>query len=261
MYILRLIVKYRDILYSVTRVELAKKYAGSVFGMVWVILNPALLLSVYLFVYMVVFPMRFKDFSTFDYVLYVFCGLVPYIGFMEALTTGCHCIKQNIHLIKNVMMPIDLVPVRTVAVSIVSMLVSLGVVLILSLLNSSLSPHVVWLPAVVTLQVIFLIGLVFIFSSLAVALPDVVYFVNLAVLLLMFISPIGFKEEMLPSHFKFIVILNPIYYMTEVYRCSILYGKLPSLTVSVVYAILCLGTFILGCTFFRKFKGVLADYE
>jgi len=74
-----IIYKYRRLLVSITRVELAKRYAGSALGMAWVVLQPALLLSVYLFVYMVVLGMRFEGFSRLDYVLYVFCGLVPYL--------------------------------------------------------------------------------------------------------------------------------------------------------------------------------------
>ena len=83
-----IIFRYRRLLASITRIELAKRHAGSVLGMSWVVLQPALLLSVYLFAYMVVLGMRFSGFSRFDYVLYVFCGLVPFLGFMEAVTTG-----------------------------------------------------------------------------------------------------------------------------------------------------------------------------
>jgi lipopolysaccharide transport system permease protein len=103
---LGLIYRYRRLLVSITRVELAKRHAGSLLGIAWVVLQPALLLCVYLFVYMVVLRLRFEGFSRLDYVLYVFCGLVPYLGFMEALTTGALSIKQNIHLVKNVMLPI-----------------------------------------------------------------------------------------------------------------------------------------------------------
>src|SRR2546422_11023928 len=97
-----LIFKYRAILTAVTRVEFAKRYSGSLLGKLWVVLYPILLLSMYLFVYVVVFGMRFPGASRLDYVIYVFCGLIPYIGFMEAVTSGCVAIKQNIHLIKNV---------------------------------------------------------------------------------------------------------------------------------------------------------------
>src|SRR5687768_15741903 len=119
------------LLASITRVELQKKYAGSVLGLAWVFLQPALLLCVYLFIYLIVFDVRFPGFSTFDYVLYVFCGLVPYIGFMEAVTTGALSIRQNIHLVKNVMLPIDLIPVRTVIVGMTSQFVSLALLIVM----------------------------------------------------------------------------------------------------------------------------------
>ena len=47
---LKLMLENRRLLASITRVELQKKYAGSVLGLGWVVLQPALLLSVYLFI-------------------------------------------------------------------------------------------------------------------------------------------------------------------------------------------------------------------
>jgi lipopolysaccharide transport system permease protein len=59
------IFRYRRMLAAITRIELAKRHAGSVLGFSWVVLQPALLLSVYVFVYMVVLRMRFEGFSLF----------------------------------------------------------------------------------------------------------------------------------------------------------------------------------------------------
>lgn len=255
------IYRYRGLLVSITRVELAKRHAGSVLGMLWVVLQPALLLSAYLFIYMVVFKIRFPGFSQLDYVLYVFCGLVPYLGFMEALTTGTLSIKQNIHLVKNVMLPIELIPVRSVLVGMASQVVSIILVLLLVAADGSLSWHLLWLPAVVAMQVTWLAGLTWILSSITVALPDVTYFVNLFAFLLMFLSPIGFTPEMVPPGFGFMIYLNPIYYLTEVYRNSMLNGQWPTLRVAIVYVVMCVATFALGSAFFERFKGVLIDYE
>jgi hypothetical protein len=142
-------------------------------------------------------------------VLYVFCGLVPYLGFMEALTTGAMSIKQNIHLVKNVMLPIELIPVRAVLVGMASQFVSMAFVLILVTVNNSLSWHVLWLPAVVVLQMMWLVGLVWILSSITVALPDVTYFVNLFVFMLMFLSPIGYRPDAVPASFRWVIRFQP----------------------------------------------------
>jgi lipopolysaccharide transport system permease protein len=249
------------LLASITRVELQKKYAGSVLGLGWVILQPALLLAVYLFIYLIVFDVRFPGFSTFDYVLYVFCGLVPYLGFMEALTTGGLSIRQNIHLVKNVMLPIELVPVRTVLVGMTSQFVSLVLVILMLAGSGGLTAHILWLPLAILLQLVMLIGVTWILAGITVALPDVTYFVNLFTFLLMFISPIAFRIEMLPPHFVWVAQLNPVYYMIKVYRDSMLNGQFPSALEITVYAGLSLLMFALGATFFRAFKGVLVDYE
>jgi len=259
----RIIVENHRLLASITRVELAKRHAGSVLGMAWVVLQPGLLLSVYLFVYMVVFPAgRVQNFGQFDFVLYVFCGLVPYLGFMEALTTGGLSIKQNIHLVKNVMLPIELIPVRAVLVGMTSQFVSIGLVILLAIAGNALSWNVVWLPLIVLLQVMWLVGLTWVLSSLTVALPDLTYFVNLFVFLLMFLSPIGYRADVLAGRgMGWAVAINPIYYLTAMYRGSILRANQPSLVVIGVYVTMCIGMFAVGGAFFERFKGVLTDYE
>ena len=259
----RLIIRNRRLLASITRVELAKRHAGSILGMMWVVLQPSLFLAVYLFIYMVVFPVRLQNFGRFDFVTYVFCGLVPYLGFMEALTTGSLSIKQNIHLVKNVMLPIELIPVRAVLVGLMSQFVSILLVVVLVGANRGLHWQILWLPPIVMLQVMWLIGLTWILASLTVALPDLTYFINLFVFLLMFLSPIGYRadSDQIPQRFRWVVQLNPIYYLTEVYRGSILNGRMPSPAIVFVYVVMCVATFWVGGIFFERFKGVLVDYE
>jgi lipopolysaccharide transport system permease protein len=257
----RTILRYRKIIWATTRVELAKRYSGSALGLAWVFLHPALLLSIYIFVYVVIFKVRFPGYAQSYYVLYIFSGLIPYLGFWDAISGGSLCIKQNIHLVKNVMLPIELIPVRAVAVGMVTQVVSTGILILLVGFKGSLTFHLLWLPLVFILQLMFLVGLVWILAALAVVLPDISYFINLFLLLLMYISPIGFTPDMIPSHLKLMIYLNPIYYMLEMYRDSILKGQLPAIDTLVIYVIMCIGFFALGAAFFKRFKSMLVDYE
>jgi lipopolysaccharide transport system permease protein len=252
---------YRKIVWATTRIELQKRYAGSVLGGLWVVLQPTLLLSVYLFTYLVVFRLRFPGFSTMDYVLFVFSGLIPYLGFMEAVTSGCLVLRQNLHLVKNVMLPIELLPVRAVAVSLVSQMVSLAVLLLLLAAAGHASWHWLWLPLVLVLEVLLLLGLVWVLSVVGLVLPDVSPLVNLGVLFLMFVSPIGFRPDMVPPAFRFVLRLNPVFYLTESFRSSLLYGHLPEAPLAAGFAGLALIVFFVGAATFRKFKDVLVDYE
>jgi lipopolysaccharide transport system permease protein len=107
----------------------------------------------------------------------------------------------------------------------------------------------------------WLTGLTWILSSVTVALPDITYFVNLFVFMLMFLSPIGYKPEMVPAGFAWVIYLNPIYYMTQMYRATMMSGTALTATVALVYVVMCVTTFALGSAFFERFRGVLTDYE
>jgi lipopolysaccharide transport system permease protein len=251
----------RRVLAAVTGVELEKRHAGSVLGRAWLVLHPLLLLSIYLFVYSVVFRMRLPGYSGLDYALFVFCGLVPYIGLSEALGAGSVCLKQNMHLVKNVMLPIELVPIRSVIASLATQMVGLALLIALLAAAGHASWKLALLPAVVALQVLMLVGVVLVLSSVAVALTDVSYFVNLALLLLLFVSPIGFTRDMVPAPFGLLVDANPVTYLVEAYRWVLLAGHPPDAVPLAVFVALALGCYAAGAAFFARFKGILVDYE
>lgn len=253
--------RHRQMLAAVTRVELEKRHSGSALGRLWLLLHPMLLLGIYLFVYAVVFRMQLPGYQGLAYVAFVFCGLIPFIGVSESLSAGTMCIKQNMHLVKNVMLPIELVPMRAVMASLATQVVGMGVLMMLLLLTGQLSYKLALLPLVFVLQVLMLVGLVFVLASLAVALTDVSYFVNLSIMLLMFVSPIGFTREMVPGPFAVLIDLNPVTYLIEVYRWVLLadYPWMPAL--HGVFVVGTLVVFGLGALFFQRFKGMLVDYE
>ncbi len=253
--------RYRRIMWTTTVLELRKRYAGSAFGSFWIILMPALLLGIYIFVYMVVFKIRFPQYSEYDYVLFVFAGLVPYLGVMDAVAQGALSVKQNIHLVKNVVLPLDLIPLRTVVLGMTGQLVSTVVFLGMLAIGHRLTPHLLWLPVVFVLEYLMLAGIVLVLSALSVVLLDVSYFVNLALLLLMFLSPIGFMPDMVPPALKLILAVNPLYYLIETFRAATFYGHFPPPHIYVGFIVISIVFFVGGAAFFRRFKGVLIDYE
>ena len=117
------------------------------------------------------------------------------------------------------------------------------------------------LPIAVILQVLALLGLAWIVAGLGVALPDVSYFISLFMFLLMFVSPIAFRLDMVPPAFQFVVYGNPVYYLLEVFRDCLIAGRQPDPRIWGVQAALSIGLFVLGAAFFRSFKSVLVDSE
>jgi lipopolysaccharide transport system permease protein len=95
----------------------------------------------------------------------------------------------------------------------------------------------------------------------ALVVQDIAHFVNLAIMLMMFLSPIGFRADMLPKSYEILVWGNPISYLLDAYRSVLLSNHPVSVSTLAMYAGISIGFFVLGATFFQRFKGVLVDYE
>jgi lipopolysaccharide transport system permease protein len=259
--ILAAVWRFRRILLASARSELRKRYAGSLLGPIWPFLYPLMFLGAYLFLWLVVFNMRFPGMGRLGYVVYVFCGLVPFLFLSEALTSGAVSIRQNIQFIKSVIMPVELVPARAVLVALSSHAVGLLLVVALSAINGTLSWRVVLLPIVVGLFVAGLTGAAWIAASLGVLVPDVSQVLNIAVMLLMFVSPIAFTSDMVPPRFQFTLSLNPVTYVVEAYRTVLIAGYQANAVSLGVFAAMSAALFSAGAVLCARFKNVVVDLE
>lgn len=257
---LRVVFAKRKLLAAITRIELASRYSGFVFGFFSVFLQPALYLSMMLFLFSVVLGTQPDGFARLDFALFVACGLVPYLALAETVSAGTVCLKQNMHLVKNVFLPIELVPVRTVAMSLVSQTVSLTILVAIVVLTGRWSLHLAWLPVVVLVQTVFLVGIAWPLSVLGILVPDVANVLNLLVLFLLFTSPIGYRAQAVSGTLDQLLYANPLFYFIELYRDSILNGRFPAASIAAGAVFIALVSLFLGSAVFRRFKKVLADY-
>lgn len=252
--------RFRSVLRATSLLELKTRYAGSALGSAWIIVYPLVFLSIYLFLYMVIFKVRFAGMSELGYVVFVFAGLVPYLVMMESITRGVLIIRENIHLIKNVIMPVELVPLRLVMVSFLAQTASFALLIVLTVIAGDLSWRVIFLPAVLVLTALFVLGIVYYVSGLGVVFNDLGYIVNLLMVALMFLSPIGFKPDMVPTALKVIVYANPISYPLEAIRWCLMASHDVDHFRLLAFPVLAVGLFTAGAGFFKRFKGLMADH-
>lgn len=255
-------VRYWGLLTATSRVEFQRRYAGSTLGLFWTALNPLLFLGVYLFLFLVVFQVRLPQYSGLGYAVMIFSGLVPYMCFTETMNAGTVALKQNMHLIKNVVMPIDLIPLRVVMVALITQLFGLVAVLILAAIQGELALKVLWmLPLAMGLQLVFLAGLALFFSALGVLIPDLAHIIGTLLLLLMFVSPVAFNAGMIPPGLEAVTLANPIAYMIEVFRSALMASNEIRPHMIQAFAGIAFVTFWAGAAFFRRFKTAIVDYE
>jgi lipopolysaccharide transport system permease protein len=251
----------RRILWALTLVECRRKYAGSILGMLWYPLYSGLLLGSYCFVYLVVLRVRYREFSTYEFVLFVFAGLIPYLGFSEAVSTGLGSVKANLALLRNSVFPIEFVPVKHVLAAVVGLLISLSLLVLMILPTAYRGWHFLYLPVPLLSLLLFCVGIVWVLSAVAVIVPDIAQVVNVTLLLLMFISPIAYSLDLVPSGARLLLYLNPLTYLIESFRFALIGLRTTALWYDAAFlaaAAVFAGT---AGVFFKRMSPIFSDYE
>ena len=251
------------LLLRVTGQDLRLRNAGSLLGLGWVALGPLLILAVYSAIYLEVFKVRGANpigLDGFPYVLYIFCGLVPYLSVAEGMGRGVGSVLTNKAVLNNTVFPIDLAPVQTAlgaqAVMVVGMpLVILGAILVGHGHATMLAVPVVWI-----LMFVWLVGVNWILSMLNVAFRDLQNLITVILMILLVASPFAYTTAQLPPAVRPIVWLNPFAYFVIAYQHLIMLGTFPAAWQVAVLVLMPIATFLLGSWFFFKAKDVLLDY-
>jgi len=244
-----------------TIIEARRKYAGSVLGMLWYPLYSALLLASYCFLYLVVLRVKFQEFGSYQYVMFIFAGLIPYLGFSEAVSTSTASVRQNLAILRNAVFPVEFVPVKFVCAALFGLLSSVAIFILMGAPANALGLHLLYLPVALALLLAFSVAVAWVLSAVAVVLPDVSQLVSVGLMLLMFVSPVGFTVDMVPARVRFLVYLNPLSYLIDAFRFALLGVRTTPLWIDAVVGACCLVALAIGGTFFRRLSPLFADYE
>jgi lipopolysaccharide transport system permease protein len=249
------------VLWTLTLIESRRKYAGSILGTLWYPLYSALLLGSYCFVYLVVFRIRFKEFSSYGYVLFIFAGLIPFLGFSEAIAGSTASVRQSAAILRNAVFPIEFVPIKVVCAALVGLLSSLAILLVMVLPTAYVGWHWLYLPVAIFSLLAFCVTMAWALSAIAVIVPDIIQLVNIALMLLMFVSPVGYSIDMVPARVRPLLYLNPLTYLVEAFRFAVLGIRTLPIWVDVAFLALCAVGAALAGTFFRRLSPMFLDYE
>lgn len=250
---------HRRMVWAATRTDVAQKVAGSTLGVAWYLLYPLMLLAAYSAVYIYVFKVRLGLFDSNEYVLLIFCGLIPFLSFAESLALGTVSVTANTRLVKNTLFPIDLIPVKSVLSTQVGQLGSLVLLLIALACVGRLTPFAAVAVVVWLCQVAFTLGIVWLLSSVNVFLRDVQMGLGVAILLLMMVSPIAYTEEMVSGPMRIALKFNPLYYVIVCYQECLMFGRMPRADQFLPLVAIALIAFCGGYLAFRRLKPIFSD--
>jgi len=239
--------------------DIKGKFAGSVLGLLWLLFYPLLLLATYSFVYIYVFKVRFGLFESNEYVLLIFSGLLPFLGFTEGIASGIPSISANAGLVKNTLFPIDIIPVKSVLYSQCTQVAGLMLLLCALLVMNKLTIYAIWILPIWILQMMFTIGIIWILSSLNVYFRDMQNIVTIITIFLMMVSPIAYTIDMIPENLQHYIKWNPLYYMIMSYQDCLIIGRNPRADIILTFTIISVISFVIGYWFFCKLKSLFAD--
>jgi ABC-2 type transport system permease protein len=187
---LRILAAHREILANLVRKELKVKYAASVLGAVWSLLNPLVYLAVFSFV------ARVLGAGIPNYPVYLLSGLLAWNLFSASMGSGARAVLDNANLVKKVAFAREILPLSAVGVGLVDFALQ-SAVLLLYIIVSGYGLHLpelaLWPLAFVTLLVLT-VALSLWFSALNVRYRDVGHLLNIALLVWFWATPIVYAE-------------------------------------------------------------------
>ncbi len=258
---LRVLFANRRLIWNLTLLDFKMRYAGSKLGLVWMLIAPLLLLGAYLTLFARILRVGAgPGLAMPEYGLLVAAGLLPWFGFSEGVTRGTGSVLAHRNLMKSRLFPMELIPVTAVCVGLVGQLGGTALILLVLALNGKLGSGLLFLPVLLILQTLFSIGIVWVLSCVNILYRDTSQVVSLLMVLLMFLSPIAYSQQMVPVELGLIVKLNPLAYLIEGYRESLVSGQVPNLWGLAAFAGLSFASLLAGHHYFTRLRRVLPDY-
>ncbi|MGH3025654.1 MAG: ABC transporter permease [Gaiellaceae bacterium] len=255
------LLRYRDLFANLFRRDFQAKYKGSVLGIFWSVLNPLVLLGVYLVV-----GILFGNGSISYYPVYLLAGLASWSFFSVSLMSSSRSMVDSAELIRKVRFPRQLIALSMVATQAVTYAVMIGILIVLSLIFVPAARATVWLSIPLAVVLVgFVAGLSLLVACLNVLYRDIEHILTAALLPWFFLTPILWNSGSLPAsarrHHVLLDLLrwgNPISPPVFAVRDALWSGHLPRLA-DVVYLLVATAiALVLGAWVFSRVDDAIA---
>jgi lipopolysaccharide transport system permease protein len=232
--------RFRGLIALLVVRELKVRYKRSLLGMLWTMLNPLLLMVVYTVVFTTILPAAMPNFS-----IFLLAGLLPWLYFSTALMQGLMSVLVNQELVRKVRVPQAVFPLSVVGSNLVNFTLSLvPLFLVMLALGQPFTAALLFLPAAAVILTLFCAGVTLLFATATVFFRDVRHLTEVALQMLLYLSPVLYDLKQLGEHrtwwfslFRLELKLNPLSYLIPLVRDPVYYGRFPSLpTVAIALA-------------------------
>jgi lipopolysaccharide transport system permease protein len=245
--------RHRQLIIEMVKREINDRYAGQIFGYFWTFGHPLTLILLYSIVFGFIF--RANVDGPMNYVVFLLAGLIPWLTFQEVMGKATTLINNNANIVKQVIFPIEILPIKGVLAAVVTQVV-LFVFMIIYILITGRVPLCTYLlvPIIILVQITGMIGASFILCAISPYFRDMKDFVQIFVTVSFFAMPMIYSPSSLPPIVKYVFYINPFSYMIWCYQDILFYGRFQHPWSWVVFSLISLLAFIFGYRLFRKLK-------
>jgi lipopolysaccharide transport system permease protein len=249
--------KYRDLLYFLVWRNIKARYAQSILGFGWAIIQPI--------VTMIVFTVVFGNLAKISsdgvpYAIFSFTALVPWNYFSSSLTGVTGSLIQNKNLLTKVYCPRLVIPISSVLGKLVDFAISL--ILLFGIMAWFGAVPTIWalmLPVLVLLMMLTSAGLGMWFAAASVQYRDVRYGISFLIRLLMYAAPVVYPASLVPERYRLIYGLYPMTGVIEGFRSALLRTNPMPWDLLAMGSITAVILFVTGALYFRRVERVFAD--
>ncbi|MBA2654706.1 MAG: ABC transporter permease [Gammaproteobacteria bacterium] len=260
--ILQTLFSFRYFILGSVKRELQIQCHGSLFGIVWVLLNPLSLTLVYALIFNNLMGAKLINHpEKFAYSIYLCAGLLPWNYFTSVLTRNINMFVDNANLLKKSVFPILTLPIIILLTETVNFLMALGV---FSLFLIAINHFPGWvLLAIIPLlimQQMLALGIGIFLGCFHVFFRDIGKSISIILQFWFWLTPIVYVSTILPEVAqKFLATFNPMVSLIQAYQQIILEGKLPPLAGISSELVLGIIAIMLALTTYHKLSSDIVD--
>jgi lipopolysaccharide transport system permease protein len=250
------LLRYRDLLWMLSRRDIIVRYKQSAMGSAWAVLQPLSMMIIFTVVFGVIAKMPSAEIP---YPVFVLAGLIPWAMFSQGITKAAVSISSE-YMVSKIYFPRMYLPAAAVNVFTVDLLISLGLYAVV-LLIYRIPPAwtVVFLPILIFLTYIATLGVSLIFSSTMVFYRDVGLLVPYLTQFLMFLTPVVYPLSIIKDPaVRYLLALNPMFGIVSGYRSAILGVEWDPVCL-VISTVSTIAIFVGSLVYFRRLEPYFID--
>ena len=248
---------YRDLFAFLVWRDIKARYAQSVLGVGWAIIQPVFS--------MVIFTIVFGQLAQVSsdglpYAIFSFTALVPWTYFSGALTSATGSLLGSANMFTKVYFPRMVIPIAPVLSKIVDFGIAF-IILVLMLIWYKITPTVwiFFLPVLVLLMMLTAAGMGMWLTALSVQYRDINYAMTFVVTLMMYATPVVYPASNVPEKFRLMYGLFPMAGVIEGFRSALLNSHPMPWDLIAVGSVVAILLFLSGAKYFRRMEIVFAD--